>query len=79
MPTPEFEEETKKAIDAVRAQIGQPVPLSTRYVAADRPTLVAVDENDRCTLRYRNGAVLTAVPIRDLVDDLSYWRVWRKG
>ena len=78
MPTPDFEEETRKAIEAIRAKLGQPVPLSTSYVAAERPTLTAIDENDRCTLRFRNGAMLTEVPLRDLVDGLSYWRVWRK-
>ncbi len=78
MPIPEFEEESARAIDALRAKVGQPVPLSTRYVAEEAPTLVAIDANDLCTLRYRNGAMLSGVPIRDLVDDLAYWRIWKK-
>ena len=47
----DFEAEAKQHIDALRSQVGQPVPLSCSYIRGQRPTLLAVD-GDRATLKY---------------------------
>ncbi len=73
----DFEAESEAALAAVRAMVGQQVPVSAWYVAGTHPTLIAV-ANDLCTLRYANGAVMYNVPIRDLVDNLSYWKIYRR-
>lgn len=64
-------------LQAIRGMLGKQVPLSAWYVAGTSPTLVAI-ENDLCTLSYSNGAMLYNVPIRDLVDNLSYWKISRR-
>jgi hypothetical protein len=53
--------------------IGKPVPLSRSYTQGEQPILVAI-EDETATVHFRNGAVLTGVPIRDLVNDSGYWK-----
>ncbi len=69
----EFESESRQQLEAVRALLGQPVPLSSRYVRGTRPILEAI-VGDLATIRYPNGVVMTGVPLRDLVDDSGYWK-----
>jgi hypothetical protein len=72
-PTIDFEAEAKQHVDALRSQIGHKVPLSCSYVRGQRPTLLAI-EGEFATLQFPNGAMLSNVPLRDLVDDSAYWR-----
>ena len=69
----DFGKEEEAQLNAIKAQIGQEVPLSNRYVRGPRPILVSVD-GDTATLRFPNGASLLRVPLRDLVDDSGYWK-----
>lgn len=69
----DFEAETRQWEERLREMIGRQVPLSSAYTRGARPTLVAI-ENDRATLRYPNGATILNVPLRDLVDDVGYWK-----
>ncbi len=69
----DFEAETVRMLELIKAMVGKPVPLSTQYTRGERATLVAVD-GDTATIRFRNGATLANVPIRDLVDDAAYWK-----
>ena len=68
-----LEAEYQQHLITLREAIGKPVPLSRSYTQGEQPILVAI-ENGTATVRFRNGAVLTGVPIRDLVDDAAYWR-----
>ncbi len=68
----DFEAESTAELDRFRAMVGQHVPLSHFYVRGVRPVLLEV-HGDRATLRFANGAVLSNVPLRDLVDDSAYW------
>ncbi|MEO8268465.1 MAG: hypothetical protein ABI557_02020 [Aureliella sp.] len=68
-----FEKEIERQVVQLRESVGQPVPLSCRYVRGDRPILVRIEE-DTAMLRYPNGVTVAKVPLRDLVDDSGYWR-----
>jgi hypothetical protein len=68
----DFEAESAAELNRIRAMVGQQVPLSQFYVRGVRPVLLEV-QGDRATLRFANGAVLSNLPLRDLVDDLAYW------
>ncbi len=68
----DFEAESTAELDRIRAMVGRQVPLSQFYVRGVRPVLLEVN-GDRATLRFANGAVLSNVPLRDLVDDSAYW------
>jgi hypothetical protein len=72
-PIIDFEAEAKQHVDALRSQIGHQVPLSCSYVRGQKPTLLAI-EGEFATLKFPNGAILSNVPPRDLVDDSAYWR-----
>ena len=69
----DFEGETKDEIEAIKSRIGQEVPLSRRYTQGSRALLVRIT-GETATIRFPNGATLSQVPIRDLVDDSGYWR-----
>ncbi len=69
----DFRREAEDQLNAIRSRIGQEVPLSNRYVRGRRATLVSVD-GETATLLFPNGATLTNVPLRDLVDDSGYWK-----
>jgi hypothetical protein len=71
--TIDFEGETRDEIEAIKSRIGQEVPLSRRYTQGARAMLVSI-EGETATIRFPNGATLSEVPIRDLVDDSGYWR-----
>jgi hypothetical protein len=68
-----FESETKEEIEAIKSKIGQEVPLSRRYTQGPRALLESIT-GETATIRFPNGATLSQVPIRDLVDDGGYWR-----
>jgi len=69
----DFDAEGQQHLITLREMIGKPVPLSRSYTQGEQPILVVI-EGSTATVRFRNGAVLTGVPIRDLVDDEAYWR-----
>jgi len=69
----DFGAEDQQHLITLRERIGKTVPLSRSYTQGEQPVLVAID-GDTATICFRNGAVLTGVPIRDLVDDAAYWR-----
>jgi hypothetical protein len=71
--TIDFEGETRDEIEAIKSRIGQEVPLSRRYTQGARALLVSIT-GETATIRFPNGATLSEVPIRDLVDDSGYWR-----
>lgn len=60
-------------IARIRASIGKQVPIRSRYIRGERPTLIAID-GKTCTLRFTNGVLMLGVPIKDLVDDSGYWK-----
>ena len=68
-----FCREADAQVAAIISCIGQEVPLSNRYVRGQWAILVSVD-GDTATIQFPNGAVLTQVPLRDLVDDSGYWK-----
>lgn len=72
-PEIQFEQEASAQIAAVKAKVGQAVPLSMRYSLGPRATLVALD-GETATLVFPNGARLENMPLRDLVDDSGYWK-----
>lgn len=72
-PEIDFDKEAEEQFRAIKARIGQEVPLSTSYVRGARAILVSI-EGDTATLRFPNGAILANVPLRDLVDDSGYWK-----
>jgi hypothetical protein len=71
--TIDFESETRDEIEAIKSKIGQEVPLSRRYTHGSRALLVSIT-GETATIRFPNGATLSQVPVRDLVDDSGYWR-----
>lgn len=71
--TIDFEGECRGEIEAIQSRIGQEVPLSRRYTQGARPLLVSI-EGETATILFPNGATLSQVPIRDLVDDNGFWR-----
>ncbi len=71
--TIDFEGETRNEIEAIKSKIGQEVPLSRRYTQCSRALLVSI-HGETATIRFPNGATLSQVPLRDLVDDSGYWR-----
>ena len=71
-PSMDIEAEAPEVAE-IRASIGKQVPIRSRYVRGERPTLVAID-GDACTLRFANGVTMLGVPIKDLVDDSGYWK-----
>lgn len=71
--TIDFEGETRDEIEAIKSRIGQEVPLSRRYTQGTRAVLLSIT-GETATIRFPNGATLSQVPIRDLVDDSGYWR-----
>ena len=68
-----FEVEYLQHVERIRTLIGGPVPLSRAYTHGEQPILIAI-EGDTATIRFRNGAQLTNVPLRDLVNDAGYWK-----
>lgn len=70
--TIDFEGESKKEIEAIKSRIGREVPLSQRYTQGSKAVLVSID-GETATIRFPNGATLSQVPIRDLVDDSGFW------
>ena len=73
LKTIDFERETRDEIEVINFKIGQEVPLSRRYTQGTRALLVSIT-GETATIRFPNGATLSQVPIRDLVDDSGYWR-----
>ena len=71
--TIDIDAETRDEIEAIKTKIGQEVPLSRRYTQGAKALLVSID-GETATIRFPNGATLSQVPIRDLVDDGGYWR-----
>lgn len=69
----DFEGENRKEIEAIKSKIGQEVPLSRRYTQGAKALLVSITD-ETATIRFPNGATLSQVPIRDLVDDSGYWK-----
>ena len=69
----DFRGETRDEMEAIKSKIGQEVPLSRRYTQGSRALLVSITD-ETATIRFPNGATLSQVPIRDLVDDSGYWR-----
>jgi hypothetical protein len=69
----DLEAEYQQHLITLREAIGKPVPLSRSYTQGEQPILVAV-EDGTATVRFRNGAVLTGVPVSDLVNDSGYWK-----
>ena len=69
----DLDAEYRKHVEQLQTLIGKPVPLSRAYTQGDQPTLVSI-EGDTATIRFRNGARLVGVPLRDLVNDAGYWR-----
>lgn len=69
----DLDAEYHKHVAHVSTLIGEPVPLSRSYTQGEQPTLISI-ENDTATLRFRNGAMLTDVPLKDLVNDAGYWK-----
>jgi hypothetical protein len=47
--------------------------MSRVYTQGEKPTLISIQGN-LATVRFRNGAELTQVPLRHLVNDAGYWR-----
>jgi hypothetical protein len=72
-PDIDFSQEAAAELEAIRAKVGQEVPLSMRYALVPRATLVSID-GDHATLLFPNGARLERVPLRDLVDDSGFWK-----
>ncbi len=68
-----FEAEHPKRVAQLERLLGNPVPLSFAYTHGEKPVLVSID-GDTATIRFRNGAELTKVPLRDLVNDAGYWK-----
>ncbi len=68
----DFEAEHQKHVDYIKSQIGNQVALSHSYTKGEHPILVAID-GDKAVVRYRNGAELSNIPIKDLNDDSGYW------
>ena len=62
-PNIDFSLETASELEAIRARIGQPVPLSLRYALGPKATLVSLD-GDLATLLFPNGARLDRVLFR---------------
>ena len=69
----DFEAEYRQHVVRIRALVGEQVPLSRAYTQGEQPILVSID-GDTATLRFRNGAELVGVPLRDLVNDAGYWK-----
>lgn len=69
----DFEAEYQQHLTRVRARVGAQVPLSRVYTQGEQPILVSID-GETATLRFRNGAELVGVPLRDLVYDAGYWK-----
>ncbi len=72
-PEIDFEQEATSAVQAMWDRIGKEVPLSMRYCMGPRATLVSI-HGELAELAFPNGARLTGVPLRDLVDDSGYWQ-----
>ncbi len=72
-PEIDFAMEASAELEAIKAKIGQEVPLSRRYTHGPRATLVSI-EGEFATLQFPNGARLDRVPLKDLVDDSGYWK-----
>ena len=71
--TIDFEGKTSDEIESIKSRIGQVVPFSRRYTQGTRAVLISIS-GETATIRFPNGATLSQVPIRDLVDDSGYWR-----
>ena len=71
--TIDLERETTNENEAIKSKVGQEVPLSRRYTQGANALLVSIT-GETATIRFPNGATLSEVPIRDLVDDSGYWR-----
>ncbi len=63
----DFRQEAEDQLNAIKARIGQEVPLSNRYVRGPRPILVSV-ERETATLRFPNGASLVEVSAHGSTD-----------
>jgi hypothetical protein len=73
----DFEGEAADELQSIRDRIGKEVPLSRRYTQGAKALLVSL-EGETATIRFPNGAILTQVPLRDLVDDSGYWKPYRR-
>lgn len=73
----DFEGEATAELQSIRDRIGKEVPLSRRYTQGAKALLVSL-EGETATIRFPNGATLTQVPLRDLVDDSGYWKPYRR-
>ena len=73
----DFEGEAADELQSIRNRIGKEVPLSRRYTQGAKALLVSF-EGETATIRFPNGAILTQVPLRDLVDDSGYWKPYRR-
>jgi hypothetical protein len=73
----DFEGEAADELQSIRDRIGKEVPLSRRYTQGAKAILVSL-EGETATIRFPNGAILTQVPLRDLVDDSGYWKPYRR-
>jgi len=69
----DFEGEAADELQSIRDRIGKEVPLSRRYTQGAKALLMSL-EGETATIRFPNGAILTQVPLRDLVDDSGYWK-----
>jgi len=58
----DLDAEYQKDVDHVSTFIGKPIPLSRAYTQGEQPTLMSIEDNT-AKLRFRNGAVLTGVPL----------------
>ena len=72
-PRIDLDQESAAELEAIRAKVGQQVPLSMRYVLGPKPTLLSIQDGI-ATLVYPNGARLEGVPLRDVVDDSNFWK-----
>lgn len=69
----DLDSEYRQHVARLHSHIGQPVPLSCSYTRGQRAVLVSI-QDETATIRFQNGAELTKVPLRDLVNDAGYWK-----
>ena len=69
----DFEAEYQQHVARIRALVGEQVPLSRAYTQGEQPILISID-GATAALRFRNGAKLVGVPLKDLVNDAGYWK-----
>ena len=69
----DLDEVYREHVQTLQQSIGQSVALSSSYTQGKQATLLSI-EGETATIRFRNGATLSNVPLRDLVDDSAYWK-----